>query len=103
MSVAGTSLHLYPQTFLDKNLLRHHLAVLSHHFSSSRQELLVPSAFLGTSKNTWRPHGISVFSLHAGKMGRFMVTAGLFEPRLALSPEDTMMMCVSLHQKVDGF
>lgn len=32
-----------------------------------------------------------------------MVTAGLFEPSLASSPEDIVMVCVSFHQKVDGF
>lgn len=32
-----------------------------------------------------------------------MVKAGLFELRLALSPEGIMMVSVSLHQEVDGF
>lgn len=43
-------LHLYPQTFLNKNVLGCHPR--SHQLSPSSQELLVPSAFLGTHTNT---------------------------------------------------
>lgn len=73
---------------LDKNMLRQQLAVLSH------RELLVPSAFPGTSKKyldtTW--YLCLLATLSAGKTGWFMVTAELLELRLVLSPED---VCVS--------
>lgn len=67
----------------------------------SRKEMLVSSAFLGIFKNTWRLHSISV--LYCRKEQLLTVKAGFFKPRLALSPEDIMMVSVSLHQKADGF
>lgn len=66
----------------------------------SRKEMLVSSAFLGTFKNTWRLHSICALTAFAAAVNG---QTGLFELRLALSPEGIMMVSVSLHQKVDGF
>lgn len=78
---------------------------LSHQIPSSQQQMPVPSAFLGTSKNTWRLHSISVFLLHL-LQGRWVsswsqlgsLNAGLLYPLKVL----WWSMCHSV-KKVDGF
>lgn len=94
-------LYLYPQTFLNKNLLGCHSR--SHQISPFSQELLVPPAFLGTHTDTWSLCTIPVFLLRllqgrpAGACSQLgSLNLGLFYPL-------KMLWWWSLHQNADGF